>query len=287
MPGNTESNEKIRQLFESFYGSLDGMEQVELWPDGAPNMIADDNQRSPRVAFTPKTADKRGMVIICPGGGYYMKVVYEGRCVAEAFRAKGFNTAVLDYRCQPYTPHNALQDAQRAIRLVRENAERLNADPEKIAIGGFSAGGHLSGLAGTHFDAGDAGSSDPVERNNCRPDAVIQCYGTVSILESGKTIIGDVLPDELAYLNPEYNVTPQTPPFFMWTTRDDCVVDVRWAYNMANALGVHKIPYELHVFPYGHHSLGLADGSSPVEPANPHIMHWVNLAAEFLTIQGF
>jgi len=150
-----------------------------LWQDSAPGFDPAIPQEPPRLAVKfHADGPARGMVIFCAGGGYVHKCFMEAKPVAEYFYDRGFHTAVLDYRFLPYSYDLIYGDARRAVRLLRANATKYNILPDHIAIGGFSAGGNLAGMAGVTFDSGDAASPDPVERVSSRPDAVLQIYGS-------------------------------------------------------------------------------------------------------------
>lgn len=283
-----EDWERWQREHQEFYDSLDGLTLLPLWEESSPGYREEYCQRQPHMALLPPVkGPTRGMVLICPGGGYAMKSVYEGRIVAEKFREYGFNAAVLDYRCRPYSLWDALDDAKRAIRLLRSKAAELNLDPTKIAIGGFSAGGHLSTMAGTQFDAGNPASSDPVERFSCRPDAVIQCYGAISFLGRPPLVSKEASREELVKLTPKLNVSFDTPPFFLWLTGKDQIISREPLYEMATALETYDVPYELHLFPDGPHGVGLADGTNKFGNADPHTAHWRELACEWLVGLGF
>ncbi|MFO0950813.1 MAG: alpha/beta hydrolase [Isosphaeraceae bacterium] len=122
-------------------------------------------------------------MVVCPGGGYgHLAMDHEGKQVAEWLNSLGVTAAVLKYRLGPRYQHPVmLQDAGRAIRTVRAHAKEWNLDPKRIAILGFSAGGHLASTAGTHFDAGKADASDPIDRESSRPDRMILVYPVIAI----------------------------------------------------------------------------------------------------------
>jgi acetyl esterase/lipase len=227
------------------------------------------------------------MVIVFPGGGYNGRAEHERMPIAAWLNAAGFSSAVLDYRTQYHNSplplaKGPLRDAQRAIRLVRYHASEWGVRPDRIAILGFSAGGHLAGLAGTHFDAGSRANRDPVERESCRPDAMVLCYGAllrhkvtnVNLLGAKATA------KQLAFYSCEKHVTRKTPPAFLWHTADDEMVPVANSLVMAQALQQAGVSAELHVFPKGRHGLGLAQG-------DPLVGQWTRLCEGWLRAQGF
>lgn len=258
-----------------------------LWPEGAPGAAGEGPEDRPRL--TPYLAGRNrphGAVIVCPGGGYGTRAPHEGAPVARRLNAFGLSAYVLDYRVAPYRHPYPLLDAQRAIRTVRHRAERDGIDPQRIAILGFSAGGHLASSAGTHFDAGDPNHADPIERESSRPDAMILCYPVISLSAdyghqgSARNLLGPDAPEELRRrLSSEQQVTEATPPAFLWHTADDAGVPVQNSLAMVDALRRHGVPCELHVYESGRHGLGLADG----HPAGD----WTARLALWLAGRGF
>jgi len=161
-------------------------ETLTLWPQGAPEVKGTDPDKDvptltvwrPRAEVATDSA-----VVVCPGGGYGgLAMDHEGRQVARWLNSLGITACVLKYRLGPRYHHPAMiQDAGRAIRTVRANAEKWKIDPHKIAILGFSAGGHLASTVGTHFDAGKPDADDPIERVSSRPDRMILVYPVIAL----------------------------------------------------------------------------------------------------------
>lgn len=261
-------------------------EIVQLWRQGAPNFREEYEQGQPRMAIMPKhTGAPRGMFLICAGGGFGIKSFNEAKPVAERFHELGFNTAILDYRLMPYTRLDACDDAKRAIRYLRANAEMYNTLPDRIAIGGFSAGGQLSGYAATLFDYGNPDAQDELERVSCRPDAAIVCYGAFSPAAHSFAGIGydAKAQNERAKLSIDKNLRPDSPPFFLFQTALD---DPRSVLTMGKELADRGIPFEAHIFEGGSHGNGLYDGRNDTEDVK-HTAHWSMLAAEWLKGLGF
>jgi len=158
-----------------------------------------------------------------------------------------------------------MQDAQRAIRTVRARAADWNVNPARLGIIGFSAGGHLASTAGTHFDKGDSQAADPIERESCRPDFMILCYPVIAFGElythqgSQNNLIGKDAPAELVKsLSNEKQVTPETPPTFLFHTDEDKTVPSENSIQFYLALHKAKVPAELHIYQKGGHGQGLA-----------------------------
>ena len=241
------------------------MENIPLWKENAPHFDPSFNQDPPYLVPMLTGQKGRGAVIVCPGGGYTMKAAHEGVPIAESINRCGVNAFVLEYRVAPYKYPVPLLDAQRAIRLVRYHAPAWDIDPNHIAIMGFSAGGHLSSMAATRYDAGIEGDDDPINRVSCRPDGFGPCYGANNFkLFFGTGGAGDLLGKERAtledarYATPEYNITDNTPPAFIWHTAQDDVVLVEHSIGLAQRLFDRCIPCALHIFPFGGHGIGLA-----------------------------
>jgi acetyl esterase/lipase len=240
---------------------------IPLWPNGAPGAMGTGKEDCPRLTpYLPSTPTSKPLaaVIVCPGGGYSCRAPHEGGPISRWLVSQGLVSFVLNYRVSPYRHPIPLGDAQRAIRLVRANAKEWNVDPNRIGILGFSAGGHLATSAATIFDDGNPTASDPIDRESCRPNALIACYPVVTFGEfrhhgSMINLIGENYdPKMQEYLSLENRVTDKTPPSFLWHTSDDQAVPVENSLLFAMALRKHKVPCSLHVFPHGAHGLGLA-----------------------------
>lgn len=170
--------ESWERMFDQL-SARDGMEIVDLWEGNCPDFDLDKGQKSPRLAvYPPHEGQPVGSLIICAGGAHIFKSYNEAMPVADYFYARGFHTAILDYRVDPYTQEDSCRDGCRAVRYLRANAGKYNILSDHIAIGGFSAGGKLTGQVATHFDYGNPQAEDPVERVSSRPDAALELYGS-------------------------------------------------------------------------------------------------------------
>jgi acetyl esterase/lipase len=214
--------------------------------------------------YLPEKGKETGAaVVICPGGGYSV-VVYQGEGVSNAkeLAKNGIAAFVLKYRL----PNDAimtdkstgpLQDAQQAIKLVRENAVKWNIDPAKIGIVGFSAGGHLASSAATHFEKV---LIDNPKGTSVRPDFQVVVYPVITMQQalthrdSRKQLLGEQPSQQLVDLfSNELQVKENTPPAYITHAADDNVVDVDNSINYFEALRRHKVPVEMHVYPKGGH----------------------------------
>ena len=208
---------------------------------------------------------KRPAVIICPGGGYDFCSAREGIPVAARFAGYGVQAFVLRYHCQQPFPADLLEVAA-AVAYVRSHAAEFEVDPARIAVLGFSAGAHLAGSLAVY--AGRPLITD-MFGDAARPDAQILCYPVISAGEfahrgSIVNLIGEK--DGNQYDNPradavslEKQVTPETPPCFLWHTSDDNCVPVQNAVLYMGALASAGVPFEAHIYPHGAHGLSLAD----------------------------
>ncbi len=241
-----------------------------LWPNGAPGAKGDQPEDKPTLTvYLPEAAKATGTAVcICPGGGYgHLAVDHEGHQIAQWLNSLGVAGFIVDYRHRRkgYGHPAPLQDAQRALRTVRARADEWKIDPKRIGIMGFSAGGHLASTAGTHFDAGNPNAEDPTERVGCRPDFMILCYPVIMFDEpythrgSQRNLLGeDPDPQLVRSLSNEKQVTPDTPPTFLFHTDEDTGVPPENSVYFYLALRRAKVPAELHVYQSGRHGLGLA-----------------------------
>lgn len=235
----------------------------------------------------PLTEKKpRGAVLVCPGGGYTNRAAHEQHPIAERYRDAGFHAFVLQYRVHPNLHPAPLLDVSRALRLIRHNANRWGLDPQRIAVCGFSAGGHLTASLGVHYGLDVLDVGDALDGVSCRPDALILSYAVLSgkaFRHEGSftNLLGpDPDPALFALMSLEDHVTPDTPPAFLWHTADDPVVPVANSLFFAQALSHSHVPFELHIYPSGPHGLGLA-------PNAPHIATWMDLSIEWLNSMGW
>jgi len=210
-----------------------------LWPGAAPGAQGTQEEDQPTLApyIVPQGQGTGTAVIVCPGGGYaHLSMDKEGDQVARWLNSIGVTAFVLKYRLGPKYHHPVeLGDAQRAIRTVRYKAAELRVLPDRIGIMGFSAGGHLASTAGTHFDAGNASAADPIDRVSSRPDFLVLCYPVVTFGQfahrgSVQMLLGDNPDPKLVEnLSNELQVTPRTPPTFLFHTTSDSTVPVETA----------------------------------------------------------
>lgn len=269
-----------------------GQTQVPLWPGNPPdrqplaepedemtqreNLIAGKpwfqvtNVTRPTMTVYPPQGQNTGTaVVVFPGGGYRVLAIdLEGTEVCDWLTAKGITCVLLKYRVPGSGPHwdpkcncrvipkthSALQDAQRAMGLLRLRAAEWNIDPNKIGILGFSAGGHLVASVSTHFERVYA-PIDAADKQSSRPDFAVALYpGHMSINYK----------EDLSKLNPYIQVTPKTSPTFLLHAQDDPINPVEYSLLYYAALKSAKVPVEMHLFPRGGHAFGLRRTELPI-----------------------
>lgn len=227
-------------------------------------------------------------VIICPGGSYAgLASAHEGKAPAEAFAKQGIAAFVLKYRLPSDQimvdkTIGPLQDAQRAIQLVREHAAEWGIDPKKIGILGFSAGGHLASTLTTHYSKAVIDNPNNI---NLRPDFSLLLYPVITFGEfthagSKENLVGKNPSAELVELySNEKQITNDTPPCFLVHAEDDNVVPVQNSIMFYEQLMAHKVKGEMHIYQAGGHGFGLNN------PTTKDM--WFDRAINFLHANGF
>jgi len=224
----------------------------------------------------------RDAILIIPGGGYtHVCIDREGECTALAYATANVVPFVLFYNTDSARYPSHLLDAARAMKYIKDNAEKYNVNPDRIFALGYSAGGHLCGSLAVHhrFAEDTLGYNE----NEARPRGVVLCYPVVSAVQpthrgSFAALLGKDLSEytdeEKKLLSIELNVNEKTPPAFIWHTSQDYGVPIYGSLELARAYHRLKMPVELHVFPYDGHGSGLcteitSNGSeSHVRPEN-------------------
>ncbi len=264
---------------------------LRLWPDGLPAGSKQiDSKRAEtlkaktttqRIAFVddptltvyPAPEDKAVgcAVVVCPGGGYNILAwPKEGLEIAAWFNSFGVTAAVLKYRVPRRSreePHvEPLQDAQRAIRLVRKNAVTWGVDPGRVGLLGFSAGGHLTVMSALYPHRKTYDRVDDADDLSCRPDFAIPIYAAY---------LGDK--DDPTRLSASVKITKSTPPMFMAVTWDDSWRGLHAALLLAE-LKKANVPAELHVYSKGGHGYGIRPSGNPVMTWNRRCEEWMRLS---------
>jgi acetyl esterase/lipase len=243
---------------------------IPLWPEGAPLARGSADHDTPAIRHFPPSAPANGAaMLVLPGGGYGTLAAHEGEAYCRWFASLGYHAYELRYRLATHGyRHPAMwMDATRALRKARSLADEAGFVREKVGIIGCSAGGHLAGHVTVKNDAGDPAAADPVERESSRPALSVLWYPvitmTVSFRHRGSrdNLLGENPPEELCReMSHELQVTPATPPCFVWHTVEDQVVPLENSVEFAMALRRAGVPFELHLYEKGSHGIGLADG---------------------------
>ena len=247
-----------------------------LWPEGAPGAKGSDALDKPEITYWPATQPNGAAVLVCPGGGYgALAMDHEGKQVAEWFNSFGLAAFVLKYRLGPRYHHpSPLDDARRAMRLIRERAARLGIDPKRVGVMGFSAGGHLASTLSNHYQS-------PEER----PDFSILVYPVISFTTiythagSRRNLLGDPPDTMLTWkLSNELAVTAETPPTFLFHTDTDTGVPPENSILYYLALRRARVPAEMHIYAEGRHGVGLA-------PNDPVLSSWPARLKDWLKVR--
>ncbi len=210
------------------------------------------------TVYRPKDRNMGAAVVVFPGGGYRILAIdLEGTEVCNWLTSSGITCVLLKYRVPESGPYpkspEALEDAQRAVGLVRSHAAEWQIDPHRIGVLGFSAGGHLAAALSTHFDQRLYKPVDAADQVSCRPDFAVVIYpGYLALAEQNFA------------LNPDIPVTGQTPPTFLLQTEDDRVAHVECSLAYYAALKNANVPVEMHLYTEGVHGYGLRRTALPV-----------------------
>ena len=244
------------------------MREIRMEKDGKFQGYRNISKPTLEIYLPEKSTATGTAVVICPGGGYRMECYQtEGTMIAEAYQKKGIAAFVLKYRLPSDSimadkSVGPLQDAQQAIKTVRQRAAEWNINPSKIGIMGFSAGGHLASTAGTHFEKSYIPNPENI---SIRPDFMVLIYPVIS-MEDGLThkgshnnLIGENPSQEQVDLFTNYKqITANTPPTWITHTGDDKVVPVENSIRFYQELIRNKVPAEMHLYPKGNHGFVLS-----------------------------
>ncbi len=254
------------------------MTEIKLWNGFIPSL--DENADTPNrmECYLMPGETPRPAVIVYPGGAYKARAPHEAEPIARFYNTRGFHAFVCHYRVTPNQYPAMLQDAQRAIKLVRAHAEEWRVDPDRVFTLGFSAGGHLSALTATMEDVSKIG--DEYDDISVKPTGAILCYPLISLENEfghegcGRVLLGDRYDDEKATYSAQNLVNENTCPCFMWQTSDD-FLHPQNMFSFARALREHKVLFEMHIWPHGPHGLGLGFDREDVRAWGPLSADWI------------
>lgn len=278
--------------------------EVEIWPNGLPagavafdadkaKELTEATKADPKgyirfvdtpsltVYQAPKESANGSAVVICPGGGYQLLAwQHEGVELAEWFNSIGVTAFILKYRVPRRIPDNIhwepMQDVQRAIRLVRHDAEKYKIDANQIGVLGFSAGGHLTIMSAVQYGTKCYEPTDEIDKVSARPDFVCPIYAAY---------LADGYKDDVAELGALVTVTEETPPMFMAVTWGDKMRGAQSALLLSK-LKEHNVPAELHVYQHGEHGYGIRKTKLPVSKWHHHLENWLEFNKYFKAEDG-
>ena len=230
-------------------------------------------------------------VIVCPGGGYARCSVREAEPVALRFVSEGYNCFVLNYPVAPDRYPSSLLYLSAAVAWVRRNADELNVDPERVAVCGFSAAGHLCATLSAFWQEEFIARQLGLAPEENRPDASILCYPVITFGEfahagSRNNLLGEEPdPTLVEKLSIENSVTPLFPPTFLWNTYTDGVVPAENSLLLAASLRRAGVSVEFHMYHQGPHGLSMCDHTTATNEnsVNPHCASWFPLCCEWLS----
>ena len=237
---------------------------------------------------------KRPCMVICPGGAYCMCSERESEPVALQFLAQGFNAFVITYSTASHQFPTQLREVAALMELIYENADNWNCNTSKIAIMGFSAGGHLAAHYSTAYDCEEVREVFPESK---AVNASVLCYPVITADPahahpgSFYNLLGkqDITEQDVQKYSCDRLVKENTPPAFIWHTAADNAVPVMNSLLYASALSKYKIPFEMHIYPYGWHGLSTADylTNDNINEKIDHVAAWVGCACKWLSLMGF
>ena len=234
--------------------------------------------------------DKRPCIIICPGGGYGYCSERETEPIAVNFLSEGYNTFTIWYSVSPNRFPTQIREVAAVVELIYKNADNWNCDTSRIAIIGFSAGGHLAAHYSNAYNCAEIREIFPESKGI---NASILCYPVISAdmsfthAWSITNLLGHKPnAEEVEKFSCEKLVSSNTPPTFIWHTAEDDCVPVRNSLEYAKALSEHKIPFEMRIYPYGQHGLSTADSdtNSNLSDGAARVNEWLTAVKGWLKL---
>lgn len=263
---------------------------IDIWGKGNYQSEGNDEFRPILDTYILSGEKVRPTILILPGGGYSLTSEREAEPVAMKFNAAGYHAFVLHYSVSPRKHPQPLLDVSRAMCIIRENTEEWKVDPDRIAVCGFSAGGHLAASLGVHYEKDYLFNTSLIKKGMNKPNALILNYPVITAGEfahkgSFNNLIGEEAEEELLEdMSLELQVNKKVPPTFIWHTFEDTSVPVENTLLFATALRKNNIPFELHIYPKGPHGLSLATEETKNQNMNsmPHVATWMELCVQWL-----
>ena len=233
---------------------------------------------------------KRPCMVVCPGGGYWACSQRESEPIALHFLPEGFNVFVLTYSTTPHRFPTAMREVAAVMELIYKNADEWNCDTEKVAIIGFSAGGHLAAYYSNMYDCKEVREAFPESKAD---NAALLSYPVITadpkVAHKGsfENLLGHYPEgEELEYFSCDCQVDENTPPTFIWHTAEDTCVPVENSLRYATALTRNKVPVELHIYPFSYHGLSTCDKQT-IDNLDKNIIYnsaWLDNAKKWLKL---
>ncbi len=239
---------------------------------------------------------KRPCMIICPGGGYAFCSQRESEPIALHFLPEGFNVFIITYSTNTHRFPTQLLEVAALMELIYKNTDNWNCDTERVLIGGFSAGGHLAAHYSTMFDCKEVREVFPESKS---VNGSVLCYPVITAdpnhahMGSFTNLTGKAnnerTEEDINYFSCDRNVKPTTPPAFIWHTANDACVPVMNSLLYASALSKNKVPYELHIYPFGDHGSSTCDKQTldNVSDGLAHAHDWLDCLKKWLKFMNF
>lgn len=245
--------------------------------------------------YIPDKSETKSAILIIPGSGYRISpsnAPQEGERVARYMCEKGINVFVLEYRVDPDIYPMPILDGRRAMRYIRYYGDRFGIDKEKIAVLGYSAGGHLAASLSSYVDNLEYENMDIIDKEKYTPDLQILCYPVISLdkinyythIGSADCLLSNRYEELKDILSLEKTTVKKIPPTFIWHNFDDNSVNVTNSLRYAECLRKKGIPVEMHIFPDGKHGIGL-----PIEERKDYLHNrkWIELLIQWLAYNDF
>ncbi len=286
---NTCFSQETIQLWSGEIPNHQKTNEVETQEKGDILWIKNVQEPSLEIYLPTKRNATGKAMVICPGGGYQgLAYDWEGTDIAKWLNSKGIAAFVLKYRLPKSNSiiigHKApLQDAQRAIRLVRHNSEKWNVSKNQIGIMGFSAGGHLASTLGTHYNDGENSLPSTIDSLSARPDFMALIYPVITMRASythkgsRNNLLGENPKQELIdFYSNELHVNKNTPPTFIVHSTNDKGVSVMNSILFYQALVKEEIYSEMHIYPKGGHGFSLAIERGHLQTWTDRLSEWID-----------
>ena len=256
------------------------VEKIDLYGDGRVMLYAYIHNWTTTMPHYPR----RGGVVVLPGGAYIMHGGSEGEPVAQAFAAAGYNAYLLKYSVGKHAVFpNSTADVCRALKLIRERSAQWHQEQDKLAVCGFSAGGHVAATVATMWNRADVQEASGCQNDEGKPNALILGYPCITVDVTGQAEMFGLLKgsrtlEELREIaSAEKWVGDHTPPTFLWNIYGDKLVPVEHGLTFLSALAEHDIPFECHTYAAGDHGCSLANSATALgisSRINDHVGRW-------------